>query len=98
MLNFGPVYTFFKNEFLRNEHWDPLFFISIYNRHDELCMRKVLKKICPLEEFVTYLLNSPHWSRLIQIGQDWSILIQISPDGSKLGQIDPDWSKLVHLE
>ena len=26
MLNFGPVYTFFKSEFLRNEHGDPSFF------------------------------------------------------------------------
>ena len=25
MLNFGPVYIFFKSEFLRNEHVDPPF-------------------------------------------------------------------------
>ena len=33
MLNFGPVYTFFKSEFLRNEHGDPLFF-SVQSTRD----------------------------------------------------------------
>ena len=58
MPNFGTVYTFFKSEFLGNEHGDPPFsFIVIYKRHDELCICKVLKKICPLEEFVINVLN-----------------------------------------
>ena len=38
MLNFGPVYTFFKSEFLRKEHGDPPFFFSFQSTRDMMSL------------------------------------------------------------
>ena len=57
MLNFGAVYTFFKGEFLRNEHRDPLFSYQSTRDMMSFVCAKFKKKIRPLEEFVIYVLK-----------------------------------------
>ena len=48
---------FSKANFSETSTGTPFFSFQSTKRHDELCMCKVKKKICPLEEFVIYVLK-----------------------------------------